>query len=61
MGGSEDKPENYYIVTIDLNDKSGSTTLTLTQGNNATQEAADSMAKNAWLPMMETLKSVLED
>lgn len=60
MGGSEDEPENYHTVTIELDDKNGSTTLTLTQSNNATQEAADSMAKNAWQPMMQELKKIVE-
>lgn len=56
MGGSEDKPENYHTVTITLDENGATTTLTLTQGNNPTQEAADKMAQNAWLPMMQELK-----
>ena len=60
MSGSEDKPENYHTVLYELSDKQGNTVLTLTQGNNPSQEAADSMAKNAWTPMLQTLKTVLE-
>lgn len=60
MSGSEDKPENYHTVLYELSDKAGKTVLKLTQGNNPTQEAAESMAKNAWTPILQTLKSVLE-
>src|SRR6476620_11837676 len=44
MGGSEDKPENYHTVTCELSGEGAQTTLTLTQDNNPTQEAADQMA-----------------
>jgi uncharacterized protein YndB with AHSA1/START domain len=58
MGGSEDKPDNYHTVTCRLDERSGTTTLSLTQDNNATQAAADEMAATNWAPMLEGLKAV---
>jgi uncharacterized protein YndB with AHSA1/START domain len=60
MGGSEDRPENYHTVAVDLVEDGGTTTLTLTQDNNATQEEADSMAENNWGPMLMGLKETAE-
>lgn len=60
MSGSEDKPENYHTVSLDLVEQGNSTKLTLTQSNNPSQEAADKMAQNAWGPMMQGLKKILE-
>ena len=60
MGGSEDKPENYHTVTYELAGDDGKTTLTLTQDNNATQEAADKMAQENWAPVLKGLKETAE-
>ena len=60
MGGSEDRPENYHTVTCELSGDEGQTILTLTQDNNATQEAADQMAENNWGPMLRGLKETAE-
>jgi uncharacterized protein YndB with AHSA1/START domain len=60
MGGSEDRPENYHTVTCELAGDGGQTTLTLTQDNNGTQEAADQMAENNWAPMLQGLKETAE-
>lgn len=60
MAGTNDKPENYHVVTYTLSEDGGTTKLILSQGNNPSQEAADSMAKKGWEPMMESLKSFLE-
>jgi uncharacterized protein YndB with AHSA1/START domain len=60
LGGSEDKPENYHTVTYELISAGETTKLTLTQGNNPSQEAADKMAKSAWEPMMQSLKRIAE-
>jgi uncharacterized protein YndB with AHSA1/START domain len=60
MGGSEDKPENYHTVMFGLAENRGKTTLTLTQDNNATQEEADTMAKDNWGPMLQGLKETAE-
>lgn len=61
MGGTDDKPENYHTVTFRLDDVGGKTRLTLTQDNNPTQEAADTMAKENWSPMLEGLQRVAQD
>src|SRR5213082_3977224 len=56
MGGSEDKPENYHTVKVELAGEDGKTTLTLTQDNNPTQEEADKMANDNWGPVLNGLK-----
>lgn len=60
MGGSEDKPENYHTVTYELSEQEGKTILTLKQDNNPSQEEADNMAENNWGPVLDGLKSVVE-
>jgi uncharacterized protein YndB with AHSA1/START domain len=60
MGGSEDKPENYHTVTYELSGDGKKTTLTLTQDNNPSPEAAEQMAQNNWRPVLEGLKQVAE-
>ncbi len=60
LGGSEDKPENYHTVTYELAESGGRTTLTLTQDNNATQEEADTMARDSWGPVLQGLKETAE-
>ncbi len=60
MGGSADKPENYHVVTCELAEAGGTTVLTLTQDNNATEAAADAMAKDNWAPMLEGLRKTAE-
>jgi uncharacterized protein YndB with AHSA1/START domain len=59
MTGLEDIPENYHIVTIDLTEKSGQTTVTLTQDNNADEKTKDHSEKN-WQMMLSSLKKLLE-
>lgn len=60
MGGSEDRPENYHTLTYELSGEDGTTTLTLTQDNNATQEEADKMAEESWGPVLNGLKETAE-
>jgi uncharacterized protein YndB with AHSA1/START domain len=60
MGGTEDKPENYYKVTYTLEGDDTSTKLKLQQDGNESQEAADKMAENNWGPVLEALKGVAE-
>jgi uncharacterized protein YndB with AHSA1/START domain len=60
MSGTEDKPENYYTVTYTLDSNDSTTTLTLQQDGNESQEAADTMAENNWGPVLEGLKGVAE-
>jgi uncharacterized protein YndB with AHSA1/START domain len=60
MGGSEDKPENYHTVTYELDHQGTRTVLSLTQDNNASQEAADEMAEKNWRPVLQGLREVAE-
>ena len=60
LGGTEDAPENYHTVTYELAGKGDTTTLTLTQDNNATQAEADAMAENGWGPVLQGLKETVE-
>jgi uncharacterized protein YndB with AHSA1/START domain len=60
MGGSEDKPENYHVVTYELAGDGAITELTLKQDNNASKEEADQMAENNWGPVLDGLKKVAE-
>ena len=60
MGGSEDRPENYHTVTYELAGGDGTTTLTLTQDNNASPEEADKMATDNWGPVLNGLKETIE-
>lgn len=60
LTGLEDIPENYHIVTIDLTEKDGQTTVTLTQGNNADEKTKDHSEKN-WTMMLASLKKLLEE
>ncbi len=60
MSGLDDKPENYNVITYELQGEGdGPTTLTVTQANNKTQEAADEAGKN-WATTLETIKKILE-
>ncbi|MGH7142347.1 MAG: SRPBCC domain-containing protein [Candidatus Saccharimonadales bacterium] len=60
MSGTEDIPENYHVVTYELRANGNVTHLVLTQSNNSTQEAADSMAEKGWKPILQIMKSLLE-
>ena len=60
LTGAEDLPENYHTVTYDLDESGDTTTLTLTQSNNPSQEAADQMAEANWGPVLEGLKAAVE-
>ncbi|HXZ99657.1 MAG TPA: SRPBCC domain-containing protein [Candidatus Binatia bacterium] len=60
LGGTEDRPENYHTVTYELSEAGGVTTLTLRQTNNPSQEAAEAMAQNGWLPILEGLRTLVE-
>lgn len=53
---TKDIPENYHVITYELTESNGQTTLTFTQGGNKTQEEADNMITNGWQPILETLK-----
>ena len=59
LAGKPDVPENYHTVTIELSGDGGQTTVTLSQDNNATEEAREHSEKN-WRMMLEGLKKLLE-
>ncbi len=59
MGGKPDRPENYNIVTYELAEVGGSTTLTVIQDNNESEEGARHAEAN-WSLVLKTMKEVLE-
>lgn len=59
LSGKPDLPENYQTVRYELSNENGKTRLTLTQDNNATQEAAEHSEQN-WNMVLEGLKKLLE-
>ena len=60
LSKSEDIPENYHIVTIDLEEKDKQTVITLTQNNNADEKTKGHSEKN-WKMMLASLKKLLEE
>ena len=60
LSGLHDNPENYHIVTIDLDEKNKQTTVTLTQDNNPDEKTKDHSEKN-WKMMLASLKKLLEE
>jgi len=60
LSGLHDSPENYHIVTIDLEEKDKQTIVTLTQTNNAVEKTKDHSEKN-WKKMLASLKELLEE
>jgi uncharacterized protein YndB with AHSA1/START domain len=59
LTGEPDKPENYHTVTIDLAADGNRTRVSLSQNNNATEEARAHSQKN-WEMMLGALKKYLE-
>jgi uncharacterized protein YndB with AHSA1/START domain len=59
LSGLPDKPENYHTVTIELSSDGDQTRVSLTQDNNATEEARAHSEKN-WVMMLGALKIFLE-
>ena len=60
LSGLPDKPENYHTVTIDLSAEGSQTHVSLTQDNNATEEARAHSEKN-WGMMLAAMKKFLEE
>jgi uncharacterized protein YndB with AHSA1/START domain len=54
----EDKPENYLLVTYDLNEVSDGTELTITQSNYDEEKAKHSAAN--WAAVIDGLKKLVE-
>ena len=59
LSGVPDKPENYHTVTIELTPQGSQTAVSLSQDNNATEEARQHSESN-WRAMLDGLKKVLE-
>jgi uncharacterized protein YndB with AHSA1/START domain len=60
MGGKEDKPENYNLVTYNLAEKDGKTVLTLTQDNVGSEKEKEHVTGN-WKAVLKKLKEIAED
>jgi len=58
MGGKEDKPENYSIVSNELEDLGGKTKLTITQDNIQDEQTKEHSAAN-WKMVLEKMKTVV--
>ena len=59
MGGKEDKPENYNLVTYTLSPKDNKTHVVLTQDNIKTAEEQEHATSN-WTNVLAKLKEVVE-
>lgn len=59
LGGEEDKPENYHTLTWTLEDQGGTTIFTLSQDNNATEEAAQH-SRGMWDRLVADVKKIAE-
>ncbi|PQJ10913.1 hypothetical protein CJD36_013155 [Flavipsychrobacter stenotrophus] len=60
MGGKEDKPENYNVVTYKLKEVDGKTIVTLTQ-DNVKDEKEKEHATGNWKMVLGKLKEVVEN
>jgi hypothetical protein len=59
MGGKDDKPENYNLVTYQLWPKDNKTMVTLTQDNVLSEKEKQHVTSN-WNMVLEKLKEVAE-
>ena len=59
LSGLPDTPENHHTVTIELSGQGSQTLVSLSQDNNASDEAREHSEKN-WNAMLEGLKKYLE-
>ena len=59
LSETEDKPENYHTVTIELQQKGNQTSVYLTQDRNETEEEKQHSQKN-WEMMLSSLKKLVE-
>jgi uncharacterized protein YndB with AHSA1/START domain len=59
LSGQPDTPENYHTVTVELCEEPSGTRISLSQDNNATEQAREHSEKN-WTMMLEGLKKLLE-
>ena len=59
LTGQPDIPENYHTVTIELSEENNQTIVTLSQDNNANEQAKEHSETN-WTEMLKGLKAVVE-
>ncbi|GAB5079324.1 SRPBCC family protein [Arthrobacter sp. AD-310] len=59
LSGDEDIPENYHTLTWTLEEQDASTRLTLSQDNNATEEAAQH-SQGMWDKLVADVKAIAE-
>jgi uncharacterized protein YndB with AHSA1/START domain len=59
LSGKPDMPENYHTVTVELSNEGNQTAISLSQDNNADEQAREHSEKN-WKMMLESLKKLLE-
>ena len=60
LSGEEDRPENYHTVLYQLEERGGTTRVSLRQDNNSSKEAAEHSQAN-WEKMLAGLKQVVEE
>jgi uncharacterized protein YndB with AHSA1/START domain len=59
LSGKPDLPENYHTVTVELASDGSTTTVSLSQDNNETEQERKHSEKN-WKTMLDALKKLLE-
>lgn len=59
VSGQPDRPEHYEEVTWSLTERNGSTDLTVSERNLASEEAK-AMSEQSWRTVLDNLKSLLE-
>jgi uncharacterized protein YndB with AHSA1/START domain len=59
MSGKEDKPENYALVTYELQEKDGATVVSVSQDGVASKEGVEGSKAN-WMVVLKGLKATVE-
>lgn len=59
LSGLPDVPASYHMVTVELSDVGGGTCVSLSQDNNATEQAREHSEKS-WTMMLDGLRKVVE-
>jgi uncharacterized protein YndB with AHSA1/START domain len=59
MSGTEDKPENYAVITYRLSEKEHQTVLTITQDNIKSEESRNHSEQN-WQAVFSKMKELVE-
>lgn len=59
LTGQPDEPQNYHILTYTLDERGGSTQVSLSQDNNESEAEAERATAN-WATMLKGLKNIVE-